>query len=118
MPLGDERMTNGRDPLGTRQRTIVLNASQFKRSLFLPITESHDLQQCSMLFGEVLQLVVIQIATKPYGGQHQYLPVVESLAAAIGPRFTVDVCGDQIPYLAAAVDAAVGRWLARQRRSA
>ena len=48
-----------------------------------------------MLFGQVLQPVVIEIAAQPHGGQHENLPVRQPLPAPVASRRTIDIRSNQ-----------------------
>ena len=52
--------------------------------------------QRAMVLGQVVQLVVIQIASQPYRRQHQDAPVTQSLASPIGSRLGRDIAFDQL----------------------
>src|SRR5262245_54610144 len=52
-----------------------------------------------MLFGEVLQFVIIQIATEPNRCQDQDVPVVHSFPTAVITCSLLDVMGDEVENL-------------------
>jgi len=101
-------MADGFDRARLEQADVVANASPVEVNLLLPIADPHDVPHRPMLFGEVLQLVVVEIASKPHGRQHDDVPIVESLASAIVSRTLIDICGNKaenlITKLALAVD--------------
>jgi len=49
-----------------------------------------------MLFGQILEFVVVEVAAEADGGQHEDLPVVHSLAASFGIGGPVDIPGDRL----------------------
>ena len=75
--------------------------------MIVPIADSHDLSQGAVLFGEVLEFVVVEVAPQPDGGQDEDLPVVHSGAAALSAGGAVDVPGDRPQHVVAQVGAAV-----------
>ncbi len=48
-----------------------------------------------MVLSEVLQLVVIEIATQSHGGQDEHLPIIEARSSNITARICVEVGRDQ-----------------------
>ena len=52
-----------------------------------------------MLLGKVLKFVIVQMASQANRGQHQDLPVVQTLASTIVARGIIDILGDQIENL-------------------
>src|SRR5262249_52146963 len=52
-----------------------------------------------MIFGQVLQLVVTQVATEPHGGQDSNLPVVHAASAAFAAGALVDILPHQSQQL-------------------
>src|SRR5665213_480290 len=112
MSLGNERLTNGGERLVAQQSDVAMNASPVERDLFLPIADAHRLPQGTMLLGEILKLVVREIAAEPHGREHEHLPIIETLASAIRPRIAVDVQGNPIqqasPQFAARIDVLKG----------
>ena len=77
----DEAMADGFESAGLEQADVVANASPVEVNVLLPITDPHDVAHRPMLFGEVLELVVVEVTSKPHGRQHDDMPIVESLAS-------------------------------------
>ena len=68
-------------------------------SFLFPITKAHDMPECPMLLGKVLKFVIVQIASQANRGQHQDLPVVQTLASTIVARGMIDILGDKMKNL-------------------
>jgi hypothetical protein len=47
-----------------------------------------------MLFGQILEFVIVESAAEAYGGEHEDLPVVHALTAEFSAGAWVDVSGD------------------------
>ena len=63
MTLTYNQLINGRDGLRTYQADVVVNAPKME-TLFIPVTKPHDLSQGAMLFGEILQGIIVQITSQ------------------------------------------------------
>lgn len=104
----DNQMADLFDGFWLEKTHIVVNASPIETGVFVPISDPHDVSEGAMLFGQILQLVIIQFAAGPHGGQDEDLPVVHSLASAVVSRVPLDILGDQIenrvPQFRLAVD--------------
>ena len=103
----DNAMADCFDGAGLEQADVVANASPIEVDLFLPVTDLHDLPHGPMLFGEVLKFVVVEIASKPHGREHDDVPIVESFTPAIASRMFVDILGDTSENLIAKAGLAV-----------
>ena len=95
MPFGHDEMTDPFDRFGTQQTDVVANASPAEARCVVPVSHSHDVPQRAVLFGEVLEAVVIEIATEPHRRKHENLPVIEPRAATVVARLFVDISGDE-----------------------
>ena len=60
-----------------------------------------------MLLGQVLELVVVEVAAQPHCGQDEDLPVSQAGATAVSPRRPVDVLGDGLEQVIAQHESAV-----------
>ena len=60
-----------------------------------------------MLFGQVLQFVVIQIASQADGGKDHDLPVAQSLASSRTGRVSIDVLSDAVQKFFSQLRAAI-----------
>ena len=69
-----------------------------------------------MLLCEVLEFVIVEVATEPNGGQHGDVPVVESFATRVATRVRVDILGDKIQNLISKLRLAVDVLQASQDR--
>ena len=94
-------MADGFDRAGLEQADVVANASPVEVNLLLPIADPHDVAHRPMLFGEVLELVVIEVTSKSHGRQHDDVPIIEPLASAIASRMLIDISGDKAENLVA-----------------
>ena len=111
-----EAMADGFDRARLEQADVVANASPVEVNLLLPIADPHDVAHGPMLLGEALELVVVEIASKPHGRQHDDVPIVESLASAIVSRMLIDICGDKAENLITKLGSAVNVSQASQDR--
>jgi hypothetical protein len=75
---------------------VVADTSPVEGGLFVPVADAHDLPPGAMVFGQVLQGVVVRIQPQPHGRQHQNLPVIQPGTSAAGAGFSVDVAADQL----------------------
>ncbi len=73
------------------QADIITNASRVEIDLVLPIADSHDLPHGPMLLSEVLQFVIIEIASQSYRREYRDVPIVQAFASAVAPRVLVDI---------------------------
>ena len=95
------------DGAGLEQAEVVANASPIEVNMLLPIADLHDLPHGPMLLGEVLKFVVVKIASKPHGCEHDDVPIVESFSPAIASRMFVDISGDKLENLIARLRLAI-----------
>ena len=92
--LADDELTDALNRRRLQQTDVVANP--FPRELCLvELPDVHDRPQRAMVLGEVMQLVVIQIAPQPHRRQHQDAPITQSFAATIGSRLGRDIAFDQ-----------------------
>ncbi len=112
MAFGDDQLVDLLDGFRADQRDVVADASPVESGLLVPVADAHDPPQSPMLFGQILELVVIEVAAEADGGQHEDLPVVHSLAAPLAAGVAVDIPGDHpentIAQLGLAVDVLQG----------
>jgi hypothetical protein len=54
-----------------------------------------------MLFREILEFVVVQIAAQPDGGQHRNVPVIKALSPTITARVLIDILRNKTENLVA-----------------
>ena len=92
-------MTDRLDGIWFEQTDVVTNTSPIEIDLLLPVADPHDLSQGSMLFGKVLELVIIEIAPESRSGQHGDVPIVEPLSSAVTSRVLVDIVGNKFENL-------------------
>jgi hypothetical protein len=86
--------------LGPESNQIVLDAPPIEIGfLALPITDAHDLPQLPMVLGQVLELVVIQVAAQPRRRQDRDFPVVHAAPAALAVAGPVDILAHQLQKL-------------------
>src|SRR5512135_428889 len=60
-----------------------------------------------MLLGQVLELVIVEVAAQPHCGQDEDLPVSQAGAPAVSPTRPVDVLGDGLEQVIAQLGSAV-----------
>ena len=81
MPLRHDQPIDVVDRLSPQQTNVVANPLPGEVGL-VELADLHDRSQRPMVLGEVLQLVVIQIAAQPHRRQHQDAPVTQPLATS------------------------------------
>ena len=86
MPFRHDQVTELLDRPRFQLAEVVTNTPPREAAFVAPIPDSHDVPQRPMLFGQVLQFVVIEIATQPYGRQDQNLPVIHPFSSHIVAR--------------------------------
>src|SRR5512143_1786789 len=94
MPLGDDQVVEPLDRVGRQQADVVAEASPVERLVVAPTVDAHDPSQGTMLLGEVLESVVVEVAPEPDGPQDEDRPVGYPRAALVGPGGPIDVVGD------------------------
>src|SRR5512140_2846599 len=108
MPLGNDQVVEPLDRVGREQTDVVAEASPVERLVVAPTVDTQDSSQRTMLLGEVLEPIVVEVAAQPYGAEDQDRPVGHSRSALIGTAGPIDVLGDCIeqfsPELGPAVD--------------
>ena len=117
VPLGDDRVVDALQRLGADERDVVADAPPVDggAGMVVPPVDPHDLPQGAVPLGQVLELVVVQVAAQADGGEHEDRPVVHPRppAPAAGGTRAVDVGGDRLEDLVAqgglGVDVAQGR---------
>lgn len=77
---------------------VVADGSPWKFG-FIAVAQSHDGPQVAMVFGQVLQLIVREIAAKSGRGQHTDVPVIHALATGVGATAAVNVGSDECQNL-------------------
>ena len=87
-------MSDPFDRFGFEQTDGVADATPAEVRVVVPVADGHHPQR-AMLCGEILQLIVIEVAPQPHGGQHDDLPVTETFAPAVILRVVIDVRDDQ-----------------------
>ena len=81
---------------GSQQRNVVLDLPPIENGLLVPIADAQDLTQLAMIFGQVLQLVVVEVAAQPHRGQDDDFPIVQPFAAERPAGGAVDILADEI----------------------
>ncbi len=113
VPRIHDQMTDLLDSFGPEKAHVIANASPTEAGLFFPITDPHDVPQSAMLFCEIVQLVVVQIAARPHSSQDQNLPIVHPFPSTVISRIGIDILSNQlengITQLGLAVDVLQGR---------
>ena len=56
-----------------------------------------------MIFGQILQLVVIEMTTQPHRCEHSDAPIAKPFASAVVARVFVDILGNQVKNLIASI---------------
>src|SRR4051812_14564553 len=59
-----------------------------------------------MLLGQVLELVVVEVAAESHGGQHKDLPGGQARTTPIGPTGPIDIRGDGLEQVIAELGSA------------
>lgn len=95
VPCGHDELTDTLNRRRLQQADVVANPLPREVRL-VELANFHDRPQCAMVLGEVMQLVVIQIAPQPHRRQHQDAPITQSLASTIGSRLGRDVTFHQL----------------------
>src|SRR3954464_7814509 len=67
MPLGDDEVVEPLDGVGGEESEVVTEASPVERPVVAPAVDAHDPSQGTMLLGEVLKPIVVEVAAQPYG---------------------------------------------------
>ncbi len=84
MPCTYDQIIDLLQGLGPEFNQVVLDAPPIKIDfLSLPIANAHDLPQAPMVFRQVLQLVIIQVAAQPHARQHRDLPIVHAASPTV-----------------------------------
>ena len=107
MPFSDDQVVESLDGVGGEESDVVAKASPVERLVVAPTVDSHDSSQGTMLLGEVLQPIVVEVAAQPYGTEDQDGPVVHPRAALVGTGDPIDVLGDGIEQFVAEFGPAV-----------
>jgi hypothetical protein len=96
VPLGHDPVVEPLDRLGRQEGDVGLEASPVELLIVAPAPDAHDQSQGTMLFGQVLESVVVEVAPEPDGSQDEDGPVRHPRAAAVGAAAPIDVLGDGI----------------------
>ena len=78
------------------QTQVIANPPPIKIRFLLPIAQAHHEPQGAMLFRQVLQLVVIEVAAQPHRRQHDDRPVIQAAASILAAGGAIHVLTDQI----------------------
>ena len=81
---------------GFKQAQVVPDPAPRKGEFVAPLADPHDVPQRAVVFSEVLQPIIVEIAAEPHGGQDQDVPVVETLASSLRVGLWIHVLGDQL----------------------
>ena len=93
--FGHDLMVDPLNGFRTDVGEVVLNPPPVEADLFVPVADAHDLTQGTVLLGQILELVVVEVTAQTHGGQHEDLPVVHATAAPLATRTVVDVLRDR-----------------------
>src|SRR5438132_6558098 len=108
MPFGDNQLIDLVERLRADLTNVVANAAPIERGLFVPVADAHDMSQSTMLFCQIVELVIVEPAPEADRRQHEDLPVVHPLSPAVVTRLSVHVLGDEpkdfIPQVGPGVD--------------
>jgi hypothetical protein len=74
----------------------VTNASPSETIRIVPISDAQNAAKRPMVLDLILQLVIIVVAAKSNGGQHNHLPIVHPWSSDITPRVSVEILGDKL----------------------
>ncbi len=100
MPRLHDQVVDLLQRFGPQLDQVVLDPPPIKiHFLVLPIANAHDLPQAAMVFRQVLQLVVIQVAAEPRCRQHRDFPIVHAASAMLAARAAVDILAHQSQQL-------------------
>src|SRR3982750_5047120 len=91
MPLGHDQVVEPLDRLGRKEGDVFLETSPVELRIIAPAPDTHDQSQGAMLFGQVLESVVVEIAPEPDGPQDEDRPALHPRATAVGAVDPIDV---------------------------
>ena len=94
MSLDDDRVVDVFERFRTEEAEVVANPPPVEGLFLLPVADPHDVPQRAMLFGQVLQFVVVEVASQPHGGQHDDRPVVHAGPPLFAAGVPVDIRRD------------------------
>ena len=104
--FGNQPVAFGNDPLielldclGFDQANVVANSSPIEGDPIVLVADFKHHTQMTVVFGQVLQFIIVQVQTEPDGGQHQDLPVGQPVPTAVGACVGIDITSDQIKDL-------------------
>ena len=82
-----------------QQAQVVPKPAPIKVLFVLPVANAHHQPQGSVLLRQVLQFVVIEVATQPDRRQHRDRPVTQPDSAMVGTAARIHIVADQIEKL-------------------
>ncbi len=88
--VADDGKVDLLDRLGVNQAEGFANRLVIKGCL-IAIPQSHDGSQLAMIFRQIRQLVISQMATQSNGHQNTDVPVLHSLATGVGSSSFADI---------------------------
>src|SRR6516225_5365434 len=80
----DNQVVDLLERCGPQQAQVVPNPPPIKVCLVVPIADTHHQAQGAVLLCQILQLVVIEVATEPDCREYCDGPVTQPLPAAVG----------------------------------
>src|SRR5512135_282827 len=107
MPCGDNQVVEPLDGVGGELSDVAAEASPVERLVVAPTVDAHDSSQGTMLLGEVLQPIVVEVAAEADRPQDKDRPGGHSRAALVGTGDPIDVLGDGIEQFVAEFGPAV-----------
>ena len=96
MTFRNDHLTDSVDRFRREQAHVVTNSPPFEFGFFVPQADSHNGSQLDVIFTQIVQLIVRQVAAQPNARKYQHVPVIQTVASTVRARIGVHILTDQI----------------------
>ena len=83
MTCRDDQLTDPVDRFRRQQTHVVSNLPPLEFGFGIPHTEAHHRSQLDVIFTQIVQLVVRQVASQSNAREYQQVPVVHAFASTV-----------------------------------
>ena len=98
MTCRDDQLTDPVDRFRRQQAHVVSDSPPLKFGFCVPQTDAHGGSQLDVVFTQIVQLIVRQVAPQSNARKYQQVPVIHTFASTVRAGIAVHILTDQIKH--------------------